>query len=57
MAPPKRDTEAVLVRLHRKTLNALDQMIDEDEDLPSRQELIRRILTDWFAQKGVDVRE
>lgn len=57
MAPPKRDTEGVLIRLHRNTLNALDQMIEADPNHPSRQELVRHILIDWFAQKGIDARE
>jgi hypothetical protein len=57
MAPPKRDTEAVLVRLHRKTLNALDEFSKDDPENPSRQELIRRIIVEWFNQKGMDVRE
>ena len=57
MAPPKRDTEPVLLTLHRKTLNALQDIIDQDPDHPSRQDVIRHILQQWFAAKGVDVRE
>jgi hypothetical protein len=57
MAPPKRDTESVLIRLHRNSLNALDEFSRDDPDHPSRQDLIRRIITEWFDQKGVDVRE
>lgn len=57
MAPPKRDTEPVLLTLHRKTLNAIQAIIDQDPDSPSRQDVIRNILEEWFAQKGVDIRE
>lgn len=57
MAPPKRDTEGVLVRFHRNTLTALDQIIAEDPEHPSRPEIVRRIVIDWFAQKGIDAGE
>lgn len=57
MAPPKRDTEPVLLTLHRKTLDALQGIIDQDPCRPTRQDVIRHILQDWFAQKGVDIRE
>lgn len=57
MAPPKRDTEPVLLRLHRNMLSALDEFSLDDADKPSRQELIRRIITEWFEQKGIDVSE
>ena len=57
MAPPRRDTESVLIRLHRNTLNALDDFSREDPEHPSRQDLIRRIILEWFDQKGRDVRE
>ena len=57
MAPPKRDTEPVLLRLHRKTLDAIQEVIDHDPDLASRQEVIRRALEEWFAARGVDIRE
>lgn len=57
MAPPKRDTEPVLLTLHRKTLDALQSIIDQDPGRPTRQDVIRRILEEWFAQKGMDIRE
>ena len=57
MAPPKRDTESVLIRLHRNTLTALDDFSREDAEHPSRQDLIRRIIVEWFDQRGRDVRE
>ena len=57
MAPPRRDTEQVLLRLHRKTLDAIQDVIAQDPDLTSRQEVIRRALEQWFASRGVDVRE
>lgn len=57
MAPPKRDTEPVLLRLHRRTLDAIQEVIDQDPELTSRQEVIRRALEDWFTARGVKIRE
>lgn len=57
MAPPLRDTERVLLTLHRRTLKAIQDVIDNDPTVPSRQDVLRRIVEEWFAAKGVDVRE
>ncbi len=57
MAPPKRDTTGVLVRLHANTLSALDDLIDREEIDLSRPEMIRRLLKASLADKGYDVRE
>lgn len=57
MAPPKRNTEAVLLTLHRNTLQAIEKLSEEDPQRPNRQEVIRRILIDWFAQRGIDASE
>lgn len=57
MAPPRRDTEPVLLTLHRKSLSAIQTLIDADPDKPTRQDVIRRIIEEWFAAKGIDVRE
>lgn len=57
MAPPVRDTERVLLTLHRKTLKAIQDIIDNDPEQPSRQDVLRRIVQEWFAARGIDVRE
>ena len=57
MAPPKRDTEPVLIRFHRNTLNAIDQMIAEDPEHPSRPEIVRRIVIEWFMERGIEAGE
>ena len=57
MAPPLRDTERVLLTLHRRTLKAIQDVIDNDPTVPSRQDVLRRIVEELFAAKGVDVRE
>lgn len=57
MAPPKRDTTGVLVRLHANTLTAIDDLISKEEDAPSRPEMIRRMIKSSLVEKGYDVRE
>ena len=44
MAPPKRDTEATTLRLPRAMIVALDDLRRQEPDIPSRPEMIRRIL-------------
>lgn len=46
MAPPKKDTEALTVRLSRAMIQALDNRRREEADLPTRPEMIRRLLAD-----------
>jgi hypothetical protein len=49
---PKTDTSAVLVRLHKSMLDALDAECENLADKPSRPEMIRRILADWLDEKS-----
>ena len=46
-----------MMTLHRKALDAIEAEIQNDPERPTRQQVIRRILEDWFAQKGVDIAE
>lgn len=48
---PKKDSEGILVRLPRHSLDQLNEAILSEEDAPSRPEMIRRILDDWFRLK------
>lgn len=57
MAPPKRDTTGILVRLHANTLSAIDDLISQGEADISRPEMIRRLLKETLKSKGYDVRE
>jgi hypothetical protein len=41
---PKVDTEGVLVRLPRDLIERLDDLRREQKDIPTRPEMIRRIL-------------
>ena len=47
MAPPKKDTEALTLRLSQDMLKKLDDARRLEDDLPTRPEMIRRILDAW----------
>ncbi|MBS1301992.1 hypothetical protein [Loktanella sp. SALINAS62] len=51
---PKTDSTPVLVRLSPAALKQLDDAIVVDPDQPSRPEMIRRILEDWFKEHPND---
>jgi hypothetical protein len=44
MAPPKKNTEPLTLRLPSEILTALDDLRRGIEDLPTRPEMIRRLL-------------
>lgn len=56
MAPPKKDTEALTLRLPRDLIAAIDDRRRVESDLPTRPEMIRRALIQWLemtdAPKG-----
>lgn len=54
MAPPKKDTEALTVRLSRKMIQALDDRRREESDLPTRPEMIRRLLAGMLHMSDED---
>lgn len=57
MAPPKRDTQQILIRVHTSLVEALDDLIEGADDTPSRPEMIRRILTRHLRGQGYDIRD
>ncbi|WEJ78480.1 ribbon-helix-helix protein, CopG family [Paracoccus versutus] len=48
MAPPKKDTEAINLRLPRELIEAIDNRRRDEPDLPTRPEMIRRALVQWL---------
>ena len=48
MAPPKKDTEALTLRLSRDLILAIDDRRRSIDDLPTRPEMIRRALIEWL---------
>ena len=51
---PKSDTTGVLVRIPTDMLQAVDDLRREEPDVPTRPEMIRRIIADWLDQKIQD---
>lgn len=51
MAPPKKDTEALTLRLSRDLIDAIDDRRRLERDLPTRPEMIRRALVEWLEDK------
>ncbi|WP_110815300.1 ribbon-helix-helix domain-containing protein [Pseudoroseicyclus aestuarii] len=50
MAPPKKDTVAVGLRLEQSMLDQIDQLRRQDANPPTRPEMIRRIISDWIEK-------
>lgn len=51
MGRPKLDTEAVTLRLPREMIEALDERRRLETDLPTRPEMIRRLLAETLEKK------
>lgn len=51
MAPPRTDREPLTLRLDQHILDAIDAERRRDPDLPSRPEIIRRLLEDWYQKQ------
>lgn len=52
MGRPKVDTKAVMLRLHSDVVQQIDDLRREEDDVPTRPEMIRRILDDWLRKNG-----
>lgn len=48
VAAPKKDTEAINLRLPRELIEAIDDRRRDEKDLPTRPEMIRRALVQWL---------
>lgn len=49
MGRPRTDTEPVTIRMDREMLIAIDDYRRLQEDLPSRPEVVRRVMAEWMA--------
>ena len=47
---PRTDTEGVMVKLPREMIDQLDNLRREQKDIPTRPEMIRRIMQEWFER-------
>ena len=52
MAPPKKDTMALTLRLEQQMVDRIDEMRRVEPDIPTRPEMIRRILERFFEGQG-----
>ena len=52
MAPPRKDTEAITLRLPRDLIDAIDDQRRLEQDLPTRPEMIRRALIEWLESRN-----
>jgi metal-responsive CopG/Arc/MetJ family transcriptional regulator len=52
MGRPKTDTHAVMLRISEAMLKEIDDVRRIEADVPTRPEMIRRILAAWFEQKS-----
>jgi hypothetical protein len=49
---PSVDTEAINLRLPREVLDAIEAYRREQPQIPSRPEVIRKVLTEWLITHG-----
>lgn len=54
MGRPPVDTEAVTVRLPRELILAIDEARRAHPEMPTRQEIIRRVLQTWIDANRQD---
>jgi hypothetical protein len=51
MAPPRKDTEPLTLRLPKSLINEIDDARRNEPDIPTRPELIRRVLEAWVRNE------
>ncbi len=49
---PRTETEAVTLRLPKNVIAQLDEFRRSEDDIPTRPEMIRRILQSWIEQNA-----
>lgn len=52
MGRPRTETEALTLRLSKDMLKIIDNARREEEDLPTRPEMIRRVLEAWSVNQA-----
>lgn len=54
MGRPTADTAPVTIRMDQEMLRAIDDFRRNEVDLPSRPEVVRRVMADWLAKRLAD---
>ncbi len=49
---PRTETEAVTLRLPKDVIVQIDEFRRSEDDIPTRPEMIRRILLSWIEQNS-----
>ncbi|MDX1822005.1 MAG: ribbon-helix-helix protein, CopG family [Paracoccaceae bacterium] len=52
MAPPKKDTTGIMLRLPAEMLKAIDDIRRQEEDIPTRPEMVRRIIAQYMKDRS-----
>ena len=53
MGRPPKDTEPVTIRMDKELLSVIDEFRRRLPDIPSRPEVVRRVMRQWlYDQKG-----
>lgn len=50
MGRPVADTEPVMIRMTRDMIKAIDDYRRTQDDLPTRPEVIRRVIAEWLER-------
>lgn len=54
MGRPKLDTQPITVRLSGEFVQKIDDIRKTQPDLPTRPEMMRRMMEEWVSLKGLD---
>ena len=54
MGRPKLDTQPITVRLSAEFVQKIDDIRKTEPDLPTRPEMMRRMMEEWVSLKGLD---
>lgn len=54
MGRPPADTAPVTIRMDRELLRVIDDFRRGEEDIPSRPEVVRRIVAQWFEKRKAE---
>ncbi|MDF2143268.1 ribbon-helix-helix protein, CopG family [Paenirhodobacter sp. CAU 1674] len=53
MGRPKVDGENIMLRLPTEMIVAIDELRKQSDELPTRQEIVRRALADYLRARGM----
>ena len=54
MGRPKLDTQPITVRLSAEFVQKIDDIRKTEPDLPTRPEMMRRMMEEWVSLKGLN---